>query len=180
MTRLQTRIMALTANLLLSCALPALAQQGVAVPPAPRPAPVVEGALGWAGFVDDVMIHHTLVGTSWRGYVTPRLSIGPELQYLAGPGTDRDLILTGNLMLDILAPTATRPRRTTPFVVLGGGLFRHSQRFSTGTVSSTEGAFTAGAGVRAWASDRVFVAADARLGWEAHLRLAAVVGVALR
>jgi hypothetical protein len=26
----------------------------------------------------------------------------------------------------------------------------------------------------------VFVAADARLGWEAHLRVAALVGVALR
>ena len=83
-------------------------------------------------------------------------------------------------MVDILAPTADRPRRTTPFVVLGGGLFRHSQRFVTETVSSTEGAFTVGVGMRGWVSDRVFVAADARLGWEPHLRVAALVGVALK
>lgn len=162
---------------------PAAAQGPAATtPPAgpSRPAPVVEGALGWAGFGDEGIIHHSLVGAAWRGYVTRRISLGPELQYMVGPGSDRDLILTGNVMVDILAPTPDRPRRTTPFVVLGGGLFRNSQRFANETFSSTEGAFTVGAGLRAWASERVFVAADARLGWEPHLRVAALVGVALR
>lgn len=141
-----------------------------------RPAPVVEGALGWTGFADDSVIHHTLAGIGARYHVWPRVSIGPELQYMVGPGQDRDLILTGNLILDALGPRAGRPRRVTPYLVLGGGLFHHSDRFG----GSTEGAFTAGPGVRAWVSDRVYVAADARIGWELHLRLAAVVGVALR
>jgi hypothetical protein len=141
---------------------------------------VADGALGWAGFGDEGIIHHTLIGAAWRGYVTRRISLGPEVQFMSGPGTDRDLILTGNVMVDLLAPTASRPRRTTPFVVLGGGLFRHSQRFLTGTFTSTEGAFTLGAGARTWVNERIYVAADARLGWEPHLRVAALVGVALK
>ena len=83
-------------------------------------------------------------------------------------------------MVDLLAPTADRPKRTTPFVVVGGGLFRHSDRFNGRSFSSTEGAYTAGVGVRTWATERLFVAGDARLGWEAHVRLAVTVGLALR
>ena len=147
--------------------------------PATRPAPVVEGSLGWAGFGDEGLIHHALVGAGARFYLSRRFSIGPELQYMVGPDSDRDLILTGNVVFDVLAPTADRPRRTTPYLVAGGGLFRHSDRFGSDTFSSTEGAFTAGVGVRGWASDRVFLAIDARLGWEPHLRLAGTVGVAL-
>jgi hypothetical protein len=143
-----------------------------------RPAPVVEGSVGWAGFGDEGIVHHTLFGAGARYYLSRRFSIGPELQYLVGPDSDRDLILTGNVVIDVLAPTADRRRRTTPYLVAGGGLFRHSDRFGSDTFSSTEGAFTAGVGIRGWTSDRVFLAVDARLGWEPHLRLAGSVGIA--
>lgn len=147
--------------------------------PTVRPAPVVEGSVGWAGFGDEGIVHHTLLGAGARYYVSRRVSIGPEVQYMIGPDADRDLIVTGNLVVDVLAPTADRPRRTTPYLVVGGGLFRHSDRFQSGTFSSTEGAFTAGVGVRGWISDRVFLAVDGRLGWEPHLRVAGTVGIAL-
>lgn len=160
------------------CAAPAAAQPATAS--AVRPAPVVEGTLGWSGFADDSTVHHGLFGAGARMYVTPRISVGPEVQYMVGPGQDRDLLLTVNFVVDLLAPTPTAQRRATPYLVAGGGLLRHSDRFLTGTYASTEGAFTAGLGVRAWATDRVFVAADARVGWELHVRLAATVGVALK
>jgi hypothetical protein len=148
--------------------------------PAPlAPSPVLEGALGWAGFGDEGVIHHTLIGTAVRFHLSRRFSVGPELTYMVGPGDDRDLIVTGNVMFDVLAPTGTAPRRATPFLVVGGGLFRHTDRFQSGTFSSTEGAFTLGLGARVWATRRTFVAVDARLGWEPHLRVAATVGVAL-
>lgn len=147
---------------------------------APRPSPTLEATAGWAGFLDEDVIRHGVAGAAARVYLTPRISLGPEVQYFVGPNSDRDLIVTGNLMVDVLAPTAARPKRTTPYVVAGGGLFRHSDRFLGKTFSSTEGAYTAGVGVRTWATDRVFVAGDARIGWEAHLRLAVTVGVALR
>lgn len=171
-----TPIRAMALLLTLASATPALAQS----PTLARPVIVVEGTAGWVGFGDESLIHHTLIGTSARAYVTPRISLGPEVQYLIGPGSDRDLVLTGNVMLDVLAPRPDRPRRLTPFVVLGGGLFRHSDRFGSSTFTSTEGAVTAGIGMRGWINDRVFIAGDARLGWEAHMRLAATVGVVLK
>lgn len=146
----------------------------------PRPAPTLDVTGGWAGVLDDDVIRHGVAGAAARVYVTPRISVGPEVQYFVGPNSDRDLIVSGNVMVDVLAPTATRPKRVTPFVVAGGGLFRHSDRFNGRTFSSSEGAFTAGVGVRTWATDRLFVAGDARIGWEAHVRLAVTVGVALR
>ena len=171
-----TRIVLLTLILAAAVAVPAAAQSTAA---ATRPAPVVEGALGWAGFGDEGIIHHGLVGGAARFYVSPRFSLGPEVVYMVGPGQDRDLFVTGNLMFDVLAPMAATPRRVTPFLVAGGGLFRHSDRFLTGTFASTEGAFTVGLGVRGWTTRRTFVAVDARMGWELHIRLSAIVGVAL-
>jgi hypothetical protein len=125
--------------------------------------------------VDDATIDHGVVGGAMRFHLSPRISVGPELQYMIGPDSDRDLILTGNLTFDVLPPD----RKVTPFLVAGGGLFRHSNSFGGRSFSSSEGAFTAGGGVRAWVSDRVFVAGEARLGWELHWRFSGTVGVAL-
>ena len=44
------------------------------------------------------------------------------------------------------------------------------------TFTSTEGAFTAGGGVRALIGRRAFVGAEARVGWELHIRLNALIG----
>jgi hypothetical protein len=136
-----------------------------------RPAPAVELTGGYSLFVDDSPIHHGVVGGAMRVHLLPRISAGPEVQYMIGPGDDRDLILTGNLTLDVLPPD----RPVTPFFVVGAGLFHHSDRFG----SSSEGAFTAGAGVRAWLNDRLYVAGEVRIGWELHLRSTATVGIAL-
>ena len=144
-----------------------------------RPAPVVEVTGGGAGFLDDSVLKHALVGAGARIYLWPRLSVGPELTYMVGPGSDRDLFVTGNVMFDVLSPTASGPRRVTPFLLAGGGLFRHADTFQSGPYTSTEGTFTLGLGLRAWVSRRTFVAVDARIGWEPHVRLAATVGLAL-
>ena len=87
-------------------------------------------SLGWAGFGDDGVIHHGLFGAGARFYLSRRFSLGPELVYMVGPGQDSDLMLTGNLWVDVLAPTPAKPRRTTPFLVVGGGWFRHSDGFA--------------------------------------------------
>lgn len=139
------------------------------------PAPAAEFTVGYAGFVDDATIDHTVIGGALRFHVLPRISVGPELQYMIGPNDDRDLILTGNVTFDVLAPD----RRVTPFFVAGGGLFRHSDKIGTRSFSSTEGAFTAGAGVRAWLSERVYAAGEFRIGWELHYRVTGTIGVAL-
>ncbi len=130
---------------------------------------------GYAGFVDDATKDHAVVGGAARFSVTPRLSIGPEVVYMRGPASDRDLFVTANLTYDL----AGRTSRVTPFLVAGAGFMRHRDSVGGRTFSSGEGAFTAGGGVRVRLTPRTFVAGDARCGWELHCRVTGGLGVAL-
>ncbi len=144
-----------------------------------RPAPAVEFLAGYAGFVDDATIDHTIWGAAARVYLTPRIAVGPELVYMKGPNRDRDLYLTGNLTFDVMPPRGGRPRRVNPFLVAGGGFFRHSDGFGPFNFTSNEGAFTGGGGVRGWITERIYAFGDLRVGWELHTRANAGVGVGL-
>ena len=144
-----------------------------------RPASAAELLVGYAGFADDATIDHTVVGGAARVYLSPRVAVGPELVFMRGPGSDRDLMLTGNLTFDLLRPRQGKPPRVSPFLVAGGGLFRHTDRFGGASFSSSEGAFTAGGGTRVWFTDRVYGVADFRVGWELHYRVNGGIGIAL-
>lgn len=143
----------------------------------PPPAPAVEFLVGWAGFVDDATIDHSIYGAAGRISLTPRLAVGPEVVYMIGPGSDRDLFVTGNVTFDLVPPRQGRPRRVTPFVVGGGGFFQHSDRAGSFSFTSYEGAFTAGGGVRVWITERVYALADFRFGWELHARINGGIGI---
>ena len=137
-----------------------------------RPAIDLTGA--WVGFADDVTVSEPLFGGAVRWPLTPRLSIGPEVVYIQGDNHDH-LVVTGNLVFDF------RPNQPLqPFVVAGGGMFRTREEFFDDAVTSAEGAFTAGGGVRARISDRVSVGVDARIGWELHVRIGGLVAIQLR
>jgi hypothetical protein len=136
-----------------------------------RHAAAAEALVGHAGFADETTIGHAVVGGAARWYVLPRLAVGPELVYMVGPGDDRDLMLTGNATFDF-----RRGHVTTPFLVAGGGLFRHSDRFGGVAFSSTEGSFTAGGGMRLPLGARLYVAPEIRLGWETHYRVSVSAG----
>jgi hypothetical protein len=146
---------------------------------AQSPAPAVEFTGGWAGFADDATIHHGVIGATARWQVTPRLGIGPEVTYMIGPGSDRDLFVTGNVTWDLVRFAPPRAGRVVPYVVGGAGWTRHSDRFGAFSFSSSEGTFTGGGGARVWVSPRVYVGTEARIGWELHTRLAATVGIQL-
>lgn len=136
-----------------------------------RPAPAVDLSIGYAGFVDEATIDHFMIGGGMRWHVTPRVSLGPEVVYMIGPREDRDLFFTGNVTFDILDFTAV-----TPYLVAGGGLMLHRDVFRTGPFWSNEGTFTAGGGVRARLTDRLYVAPELRIGWEPHWRVSATFG----
>ena len=145
----------------------------------PAASPTLEAAVGHAGFVDDAMISHLVVGGQARWPVTPRLSIGPEITYMKGPGFDRDLFLTGNVTWDLVTQGAPRAGLVVPYVVGGAGFSRYFNRIGGASFASNEGTFTAGGGARFWVTPRVYVGAEARVGWELHTRLAGTVGVQL-
>ena len=139
---------------------------------------VAEFSAGWIGFPDDgVLVSETPIGGTVRWHLTPRVSVGPELLWISGSNHSH-LVLTGNVTFDLFGPTNSRPAPITPFIVVGGGMFQTRESFvNGGDFTSTEGAFTAGGGVRANPSDRITVGVDARLGWETHIRVNGFVGV---
>jgi hypothetical protein len=168
-----SRILAVTLiGLLLAApmARPASAQE--------RPSPAADFAAGALVFPDNQSVSEGFVGGALRYYVLPRVSVGPEVAYVRGDRHSH-LMLTGNVNVDLLGAVNGRPRPVTPFAVVGGGLFRTREQFSSGTFTSSEGAFTAGAGVRALVGDRVTIGAEARVGWELHLRVNGIVGIRL-
>ena len=169
--RLVRAFVGATTLVAVSTALPATAQE--------TPAPAVEVGLGWMGFADDGIVNESMVGAAARWYPLPRISVGPEVIYVIG-NRHSHLTVTGNVTVDLRAPENGRPRPVTPFVVIGGGLFQTREEFFGGTFTSSEGAFTAGGGIRGLIGDRFTVGIDARIGWELHIRVNGLVGVRLQ
>jgi len=140
---------------------------------AQNPEPVVEVSGGALAFTEAT---EPFAGTAARFYVSPRISLGPEITFIFG-NNHSHLMLTGNAWFDFLGPRSGQPRRVTPFGVVGGGLFHTREQFSVGNFNSTEGAFTAGGGIRTLLGNRVTLGADLRVGWELHVRAGATIGV---
>jgi hypothetical protein len=138
-----------------------------------RPAPAVDLTAAWVGFTD---YSRPGLGGALRWYVRPRMAIGPELIYMPGDFQSH-LALTGNLTWDLLSQ-ATHPK-ATPFLVAGAGMFQTHEEFFDDAVTSKEGAFTAGGGIRSRVTDRVSVGVDARIGWELHLRIGGFAAIRL-
>ncbi len=136
-----------------------------------RPRGTVEFSGGYAGFVDDVTVKHGTFGAAWRWRATRRVSVGPELVYMRGPGRDREVVITGKLLVDV-APE----RAVSPYLVADGGVMFHQQDLPGGIYRSSEPAVSGGGGLRIDVTPRLFVAPEVRLGWEAHMRLTVYVG----
>jgi hypothetical protein len=131
---------------------------------------------GYAGFLDESLIEHGVVGAGMEWVLTPRIAVGPEVLYMIGPGSDRDLFVLGVVRFGILPFT----RRVVPIAIAGGGFMVHADRFNGETFRSSEGSFVLGGGVRVDVSPRVYVAPEVSIGWEPHVRASVNVGIRLR
>jgi hypothetical protein len=106
-----------------------------------------------------------------RWQLTPRISVGPDFVFMRGPGGDRDVFLTGKVIVDFMP---NRP--VSPFFVADGGAMFHGDQFFNGTSFwAKEGAVSAGGGVRINVSPRVAIAPEFRIGWEPHFRIGTMV-----
>jgi hypothetical protein len=144
-----------------------------------RPTPAGELAAGGLFFADDGIVTEGFIGGAARFYVLPRIGVGPEIAFIDGDGHSH-LMLTGNVTFDLVRPVNGEPPSFTPFAVVGGGVFRTRESFpNREAFTSSEGTFTAGGGVRALVGRYVFIGAEARVGWELHIRLNGMVGVRL-
>jgi hypothetical protein len=139
-----------------------------------QPSLAVDVAAGWVGFADDGIVGEGLFGGAARWHLSPRVAIGPELVYIEGDNHSH-FVVTGNLTFDFNPDGAVQP-----FIVVGGGMFQTRETFFDEAVTSSEGAFTVGGGVRGRVSDRVSLGVDVRLGWEPHIRIGGLVSIRLR
>jgi len=133
----------------------------------------LDAAAGWAGFADDGIAGEGLFGGAARWQLSPRVAIGPEVVYIQGDN-HHHVVITGNFTFDVNPDGAVQP-----FFVAGGGVFQTQERFFDDAVTSSEGAFTVGGGVRGRVSDRVSLGIDVRLGWEPHIRIGGILSVRL-
>ena len=143
------------------------------------PAPILEGAFGYARFVvDDETINHTIVGGGGRLFVMSRLAVGPEFVYMKGPDLDRDLLFTGTVTLDLVPDV---PGRTSlvPYVVGSAGILRHADQFAE-DLTTTTSTITGGGGVRIDLGGRIFVAPEVRFGRDPQIRFSVSVGTRTR
>ena len=152
------------AGIALVCAMPALAQRQIDV----------KGSIGLASFVDESPDHHLLTGGSARIYLTRRLSIEPEFLYLYRDNKHHDMILMPNVVWDFGGS------RFVPYVTGGVGLLRTTDSGFLQSYSHNEGVITAGGGVKIYLNDRWFIAPEARVGFEAHVRISAGIGYTWR
>lgn len=152
--------------LVLGTAIPAAAQTT-------RPAAIVEGVFGWAGFIDEAWIDHTMYGAGARLYVRPRLAIGPEFLVLDGPPGDVDWTLMGTVTFDLRHDSSG----ATPYLVVGAGYLRTYMDLGSQWYSSGEWITSGGVGVRIPLGRRFFVAPELRIGYEPELRFGVTIGI---
>jgi hypothetical protein len=164
----------LSLTMLPMAAMPAAAQSsGAAVHPGTMAG---EASVGYAAFLDDGAIDHGGVAGAMRVHLTPRISVGPELAFLVGPGRDRDVVVLGNVTFDIRRPAIGVAGRVEPYLVIGAGLLAHTDGRGWGVGR----AVAWGGGARVWLGRRVYWSSDVRMGWTPHVRVSSAIGVTVR
>jgi len=165
--------------LLLFCFFPALAQDEGS----PRPKAEIRLTGGVSGFTsDNGRIPHAVGGGSFRIYVTRRVSVEPEFLYMRNSPNDQDYLTQLSAAYDF----AGSNKRFVPYVVAGAGVLRHRSEFfgadfETGQPrvfdeSYTSIAVSAGGGVKIFLTKGLFIAPEARVGYQPSLRATVSVG----
>lgn len=136
-----------------------------------KPRPEIKATTGWVGFIDESWINHTIVGGAARFYLTPRIGVEPEILYMIGPGSDRDVTLIPHVSFDFLSRENVRP-----YAIGGAGWMHHSQKIGPIRFSDNEWVGNGGVGVKYFLTPRLFVAPEFRIGFETILRAAVSIG----
>lgn len=135
------------------------------------PPPEIRAIAGLTTFLDEDADHHVVLGGAGRYYLTSRLSLEPEILYMIGSGSDRDVSIVPHVAWDF-----NPGQRVRPYVIGGVGLLHHRQRFGPFKFTDNEWTVDGGIGVKFFLNTRVFVAPEIRLGFEPLLRVAGSIG----
>ena len=133
----------------------------------------LKGSVGMTVFSEDDE-RHFLSGASARFYLTRRLSVEPEFQYLYLSSQHYDLGFVPNVVFDFGG------ERVVPYVTGGVGLMYTRHDFGHFVSGGTDLFVTLGGGVKVYVTDNWFVAPDVRFGFVPHLRFSAGLGYTWR
>ena len=173
------RYVLMSAALLLFCFLPAVAQHK----DSPRPKAEIRLTGGVSGFTSDTgRLPHAVGGGSIRIYATRRISLEPEFLYMRNSPNDQDYLTQVSVAYDL----AGSGKKFVPYLVAGAGVLRHRSEsfgsdFDTGQprvfdTSYTSFAVSAGGGVKMFLTKALFIAPEARVGYQPSLRATVSVG----
>ena len=109
-------------------------------------------------------------GASVRLPITRHFAVEPEFQYLRGNGRHYDLVLLPNVVWQ------WRTERVRPYFIGGVGLIHVRFPYFSNKATFLSGGF----GTRIFVDKRWYIAPEARIGWEPHLRLTVGVGYSWR
>ncbi len=151
---------------------PATAQVRQAEQPAPSASVLqLDLIVGYAGFIDEEMIDHAVLGGAVSALITPRLGVGVEVLHLRGPGEDRDWCVMPILSWDLASGG-----RFIPYLVGGAGWLHTTTAVGTGLYSFSSWTGGAGGGLRVALAPTVSLAFEGRIGSEPVTRVTAALG----
>ena len=146
-----------------------------------KPKAEIKATTGVSFFGDDADLRHAVIGGSVRVYLTKRISVEPELLYMHYSSSDQDYVFSVNGAVDLRDPR----KKLVPYFIAGVGVLHHQGRFTlqgpggieTLTRFSSNGpSVNVGFGLKAFLTDRLFIAPDLRLGAEPTLRTTISIG----
>ncbi len=131
---------------------------------------------------DDESYPHLVVGAATRIRITRHWSIEPEFNYMRRSANDEDYVVQPNVVYEF----SKKDDRFVPYLIGGVGVIRHRSiyrdtDFVTGAPVSFDTSYTtwsasAGAGLKVFVSKNLFIAPEARLGWQPTVRAIVSVG----
>ena len=138
-----------------------------------------EVAAGHAAFVDDSTKHFFVAGGRVRRYVTPRVSVGPQLIVMTGGSggvRDRNITLFGDVVFDLFRDDA-QGARVIPFVAGGAGIHWIRDEVRDGYFWGRQLGASAGGGFRVRINRATAASIEYRLGSELYQQITGSVGV---
>ena len=150
-----------------------------------RPKAEVKAGAGISTFnvLPNDNLRHTVFSAAVRIYVWRRLSVEPEVLFMQRGAFDRDVLITPHVAFDLMDPRG----RVVPYVIAGVGAEHHRDQITftdffngntvvTKRISGFTMTANAGAGVKLFLTNRLFIAPDVRVGHEPNFRATVSVG----
>ena len=149
----------------------------------PQPRVEIKMIVGASDFgTDNESYPHFVAGTAFRIRISRHWSIEPEFNYMRRSSNDEDYVVQPNVVYEF----NRLGDRVVPYLIGGVGFIRHKSVFRgtdfvTGAPVTYDTSYrtwsaSAGGGLKVFVSKNLFVAPEARVGWQPTARATVSIG----